>query len=203
MKLFRKPAPTALLLLALACGCIMPSSAAEAEKGIVDPKKQSAQLVQEGLNYLILEQNKKAEELFIKAKSLDPYSEQSYNFLGLLYLQEGLNDKAEDMLKQAISIEPMYPEALRNLGKLCLKEDRFKEASAYLKKTLSIDEKQPYTWYLLGMAQYFSGHNTEAIEAYETAFAMEPNLPTEARYNLGVAYHESSRYLDAVRCNYR
>ena len=50
------------------------------------------------------------------------------------------------------------------------------------------------------MAQYFSGQNEEAIKSYETAFAMEPNLPVEARYNLGVAYHESSRYIDAVRC---
>ena len=104
------------------------------------------------------------------------------------------------MLKQAISIEPVYPEALRNLGKLYLKQDRFAEASNYLKKTLSIDEKQPYTWYLLGMAQYFSGHTQDAINSYETAFAMEPNLPVEARYNLGVAYHENARYLDAVRC---
>ena len=94
----------------------------------------------------------------------------------------------------------MYPEALRNLGKLCLKEDRFKEASNYLKKTLSIDEKQPYTWYLLGMAQYFSGQNEEAIRSYETAFSMEPNLPVEAKYNLGVAYHESSRFIEAIKC---
>ncbi|MBQ2594164.1 MAG: tetratricopeptide repeat protein, partial [Candidatus Riflebacteria bacterium] len=188
MKLFPKPASKVILLMALACGCSLSTFAAEVDKGIVDPKKQSAQMVQEGLNYLILEQNKKAEELFIRAKSIDPYSEQAYNFLGLLYLQEGFYEKAESMLKQAISIEPMYPEALRNLGKLCLKEDRFKEACVYLKKTLSIDEKQPYTWYLLGMAQYFSGQNEEAIKSYETAFAMEPNLPVEARYNLGVAY---------------
>ena len=159
MKLFQNTANTAILMLALACSSSLPSIAAEVDKEIVDPKKQSAQIVQEGLNFLILEQNKKAEELFMKAKSIDPYSEQAYNFLGLLYLQEGLNDKAEEMLKQAISIEPMYPEALRNLGKLCLKEDRFKEACTYLKKTLSIEEKQPYTWYLLGMAQYFSAQN--------------------------------------------
>lgn len=200
MKLFRKPAPVALLMLALACGSTATSMASEVEKNISDPKKQSTQMIQEGLNYLILEQNKKAEELFIKAKSIDPYSAQAYNFLGLLYLQEGYNEKAEDMLTQAIAIEPMYPEALRNLGKLYLKQDRFAEASNFLKKTLSIDEKQPYTWYLLGMAQYFSGHTQEAIASYETAFAMEPNLPTEARYNLGVAYHECSRYLDAVMC---
>ena len=139
MKLFHNTANKAILLLALACGCSLPIIASEVDREIVDSKKQSSQMVQEGLNYLILEQNKKAEELFIKAKSVDPYSEQAYNFLGLLYLQEGLNEKAEEMLKQAISIEPMYPEALRNLGKLCLKEDRFKEACGYLKKTLSID----------------------------------------------------------------
>ncbi|MBQ3644523.1 MAG: hypothetical protein II961_08005, partial [Candidatus Riflebacteria bacterium] len=78
MKLFQKPASKAILMLALACGCSMSSFAAEVEKGSVDPVKQSAQMVQEGLNYLILEQNKKAEELFIRAKSIDPYSEQAY-----------------------------------------------------------------------------------------------------------------------------
>lgn len=93
----------------------------------------------------------------------------------------------------------MYPEALRNLGKLYLRQDRFAEATSFLKRTLTMDQSQPYTWYLLGMSQYFSGQIDDAIQSYETAFSMEPNLPVEAHYNLGVAYHETSRYLDAVR----
>ena len=162
------------------------------------PKSLAVELVHEGLNHLILEQNKKAEEFFIKAKSIDPYSEQAYNFLGLLYMQEGLLQNAEDMLKQAVAIEPMYPEALRNLGKLYLQTERFDKAAVYLKRTLSLNRQQPYTAYLLGMSYYFSGQVQEAIEAYEEAFAMDANLPTEAHYNLGVAYHETSRYLDAA-----
>ena len=69
MKLFHKTVPTTILMLTLACGCTIPCIASEVEKEMVDSKKQSAQIIQEGLNYLILEQNKKAEELFIKAKS--------------------------------------------------------------------------------------------------------------------------------------
>jgi tetratricopeptide (TPR) repeat protein len=170
-----------------------------ARTGQVTAKERASALIHEGLNFLILEQNKKAEELFLQAKSIDPYSEQAYNFLGLLYLQDGFLQKAEDMLKRAIAIEPLYPEALRNLGKLYLRQDRFAEAASYLKRTISLDRNQPYTWYLLGMSQYFSGQTEEAIVSYETAFAMEPGLPVEAHYNLGVAYHETSRYLDAVR----
>ncbi len=162
-------------------------------------QQQAAEVVNEGLNYLILEQNKKAEECFIKALSLDPYSEQAYNFLGLLYMQDNLNDKAEEMLKKAIAIEPMYPEAMRNLGKLYLRQDKFKEASVYLKRTLSIDDRQAYTWYLLGMAQYFSGNVEEAIDSYEKAFSMESGLPIEAHYNLGVAYHENAQFLNAAK----
>ncbi len=175
------------------------SLAASAEKGLQTSKERAAALIQEGLNQLILEQNTKAEQLFIQAKSIDPYSEQAYNFLGLLYMQDDLNDKAEDMLKKAVAIEPMYPEALRNLGKLYLRQDKFEEAATYLRRTLAFDENQPYTWYLLGMSQYFSGHIADAIKSYENAFAMEPNLPVEAHYNLAVAYHETSRYLDAAR----
>ena len=185
---------TASLLIGLLCN---PLTAAD--KAMVTAKERANAMIQEGLNHLLLEQNKQAEEMFIKAKSIDPYSEQSYNFLGLLYLQEGLLEKAEDMLKRAIAIEPMYPEALRNLGKLYLRQDRFDEASIYLRRTLSFDVNQPYTWYLLGMAQYFSGKIVESITSYENAFSMEPNLPVEAHYNLGVAYHETSRYLEAVR----
>ena len=64
----------------------------------------------------------------------------------------------------------MYPEALRNLGKLYLRLDRFDEATTHLKRTLALDQNQPYTWYLLGMSQYFSGHISDAIQSYETAF---------------------------------
>mgnify|MGYP007032377499 CR=1 FL=1 len=49
MKLFHKTAHTAILMLTLACGCSLPTIAAEADKEIVDSKKQSAQIVQEGL----------------------------------------------------------------------------------------------------------------------------------------------------------
>lgn len=173
--------------------------AATSGTAAVTSKERASALIQEGLNHLILEQNKKAEELFIQAKSIDPYSEQAYNFLGLIYMQDDLVDKAEDMLKKAIAIEPMYPEALRNLGKLYLRQDKFEQAATFLRRTLTFDENQPYTWYLLGMSQYFAGHTVDAIKSYENAFSMEPNLPVEAHYNLGVAYHETSRYLDAVR----
>ncbi|MFA6750497.1 MAG: tetratricopeptide repeat protein, partial [Candidatus Riflebacteria bacterium] len=105
------------------------SSLYAVQKSAVTAKEHAVSMIQEGLNCLILEQNKKAEEYFIRAKSLDPYSEQAYNFVGLLYMQEDLNEKAEDMLKKAVAIEPMYPEALRNLGKLYLRQDKFAQAA--------------------------------------------------------------------------
>lgn len=157
------------------------------------------ELLQEGLNQLILEQNQKAEETFLKAKTLDPYSEEAHNFLGLLYLQQGLYQKAEDMLQRAVAIEPLYVDALRNLGKLYLQQEKFAEAASYLRRAFTLDRSQAYTAYLLGMASYFSGQIDKAIDAYEDAFAADPHLPPEAHYNLGVAYHESGRFLDAIR----
>ena len=71
---------------------------------LLTSKERAASLIHEGLNYLILEKFKKAEELFLQAKSIDPYSEQAYNFLGLLYLQDNLSDKAEDMLKRQLQL---------------------------------------------------------------------------------------------------
>ncbi|NLI78102.1 MAG: tetratricopeptide repeat protein [Candidatus Riflebacteria bacterium] len=194
--LTRLAGPVLLFLLLVVGG---PSGAAPQDKSRpATPKEEAKSLIQEGLNCLILEQNKKAEEAFLKAKSIDPYSEEAHNFLGLLYLQEGLNQKAEEMLMRAIAIDPMYSEALRNLGKLYLQLERFPEAASYLRRTLAIDRGQPYTWYLLGMASYFTNQVEEAIKAYEEAFAQDPNLPAEAHYNLGVAYHETSRYFEAI-----
>ncbi|MBF0408946.1 MAG: tetratricopeptide repeat protein [Candidatus Riflebacteria bacterium] len=155
--------------------------------------------IQEGLNLLILEEFQKAEEAFLKAKSLDPYSEEAYNFLGLLYLQQGLYQKAEEMLTRAIAIEPLHSEALRNLGKLYLQQERFADAASYLKRSFNLNRSQAYTAYLLGMALYFSGNVHKAIDAYEEAFLLDSQLPVEAHYNLGVAYHETARYLDAIR----
>ena len=165
-----------------------------------NPNQQSAkELIREGINFLILEQGQKAEESFLKAKTLDPYSEESYNFLGLLYMQQGLLQKAEDMLTRAIAIEPMYVEALRNLGKLYLQQERFNDAAAYLRRALSHDREQPYTSYLLGMCYYFQGQPEKAIQSYEEALAGDPSMPGEVHYNLGVAYQEVSRFFDAVK----
>jgi len=161
--------------------------------------KNVRELVREGINFLILEQAQKAEEAFLKAKTLDPYSEEAHNFLGLLYMQQGLYQKAEDMLTKAIAIEPMYVDALRNLGKLYLQLERFADAAVYLRRAYSLDRNQPYTAYLLGMALYFQGQPEKAVEAYEEALAGDPSLPTEVHYNLGVAYQEIGRLLDAVR----
>ncbi|MBI3038527.1 hypothetical protein HYY75_05670 [bacterium] len=64
-------------------------------------RESAKKMVREGINFLILEQYKKAEESFIQAKSLDPYSEEAYNFLGLLYFQQGLFEKTKDMFNRA------------------------------------------------------------------------------------------------------
>ena len=45
MKLFPKPVSKVILLMALACGCSFSAVAAEVDKGIVDPKKQSARII--------------------------------------------------------------------------------------------------------------------------------------------------------------
>lgn len=186
-----------VVMLVLSLGMAQLAIAKE-DTGPRTPKDLAKECIHDGLNSLILGENKKAEEFFLKAKSIDPYSEQAHNFLGLLYLQEGLMDKAEDMLRRAIAIEPMYSEALRNLGKLFLQQENFPEAITFLRRTLAVNRNQPYTWYLLGMALYFSSNVEEAIKAYEEAFSQDPALPSEAHYNLAVAYHETSRYLDAV-----
>lgn len=195
--LLRISAVLSILIAALLFGCNHPLSATETTR-TQTPKDIARNHIHDGLNSLILGEHKKAEEFFIKAKSIDPYSEQAHNFLGLLYLQEGLMDKAEDMLRRAIAIEPMFAEALRNLGKLYLQQENFPEAIVFLRRTLAVNRSQPYTWYLLGMALYFSNDVEGAIKAYQEAFAQDPNLPTEAHYNLAVAYHETSRYLDAL-----
>ncbi|NLM17306.1 MAG: tetratricopeptide repeat protein [Candidatus Riflebacteria bacterium] len=163
------------------------------------PQKRALKLIQEGVSFLISDKDAEAEQKFLQAKAADPYSAQAYNFLGLLYMKQELYQKAEAMLNQAVAIEPMYPEALRNLGKLYLNGDEFGKAANCLKKALSQDRNQPFTWYLYGMALYFSGHLSEAVEAYETAFALEPALPLEAVYNLAVAYHETGRFFEAVK----
>lgn len=196
---------TWIIVVAMAC-CFSHAVAAGSSETVVSgkgsiqtPKDKAKELVHEGLNHLLLGNPKAAEESFIQAKSIDPYSEEAYNFLGLLYIQEGFPKKAEDMLLKATAIEPMYGEALRNLGKLYLQQEEFKKAAGFLRKTLIVDRTQAYTWYLYGMALYFDSQVEEAIRAYEEAFSLESNLPTDAHYNLGVAYHETSRYLDAAR----
>ena len=132
LSVFPRPAAGLLFVVLLAALLFLPANpafaAAKDREPASTPKEESKNLIREGLNCLIMERNKKAEEAFLKAKSIDPYSEEAHNFLGLLYLQEGLNSKAEEMLQRAVAIDPMYSEALRNIGKLYLQLERFEDA---------------------------------------------------------------------------
>jgi len=59
---------------------------------------------------------KKAEQNFLQAAKLEPWSAESYVGLGLMYKKEGLKFKASKQFRKALSIEPNHQIALTELG---------------------------------------------------------------------------------------
>jgi len=59
---------------------------------------------------------KNAEQNFLKAAELEPWSAESYIGLGLMYKKEGLKFKASKQFRKALDIEPKHQIALKELG---------------------------------------------------------------------------------------
>jgi tetratricopeptide (TPR) repeat protein len=142
-----------------------------------------------GRTFGALNDSKKAEKSFLKAKSLLPQpklgekffarvSPQSLNVfinLGNLYKNLSKFSEAENFFRQAIQMRPDFISAYLNLGGLLLDRGSVQEAEKVFSTGLKKEPKNSDLFYNLGIILLRKKDRIGALEKFQAALASNPN----------------------------
>ncbi len=141
-----------------------------------------------------------------KAISIHPQYLNAWLLLGNAYFYNEEYDKAIESYLKTLSINPNYEDAKGNLGKAYReggkmygeKMGNLEKALQYLNEAIRYLPDDYETLRLLGVANGVGGNHTLAIEYFEKATSVQPDL-ADAWLNLGTAYFSAG---DVEKGNY-
>ena len=84
--------------------------------------------------------------------------------------------KARKYYQQALRARPDYPEAISNLGACYFEEQDYSKAIKYFRRAAELDSTSAIIFYNLGTTYFANGDQREGKAAYETAFALDPDI---------------------------
>jgi predicted O-linked N-acetylglucosamine transferase (SPINDLY family)/glycosyltransferase involved in cell wall biosynthesis len=131
-----------------------------------------------------------AVEYYQKALTVQPNAVPIYNNLGYVLQQQGKLDNAIACYQKALQLQPNLVEAEINLAN-----------ALYLKGELPTEKYSHYAALnaKLGLTQHQQGNIPTALECYQQALAMQPDLG-EVYYHSGVALEQQNELENAIAC---
>ena len=151
--------------------------------------------VELGSSYLALKNYRKAEQSFLKARSLDDESCASCG-LGMTYFQLQRYDDAEKAFKRSINLNPNDVCPYYQSGRMYYELGKYQEAISTFKRVVSL--RPSYGAYMyIGNAHVYAREFEASIAAYKQAILLRPRDATAHR-QLGIAYDYLTRYDEAV-----
>jgi len=144
--------------------------------------------------------------LMLTADGRYPFEQvpESWNDLGVAYLNKGELDKALDAFRKAVAMDDGNFIIYRNLGDLYFAfSRRDKNAAAYktslenYRKAIDINPADPSSYNGLGHAFLQGGQAAQAIPFFEKALVLFPDY-SSALYNLGLASFRAGKYEKAL-----
>jgi len=138
-----------------------------------------------------------AENLYLKSIQLNSQYPQSFNNLGVLYLDQRNFKQAESMFMQAIEIDERFVEGYSNLGNSCLLQRKLLAAENYYRRAITIDKKFIDGYINLGNCLIRKDNINEAEEILTKALAFD-SLSSKLNFNLGVLYEKKKEFNKAL-----
>jgi Flp pilus assembly protein TadD len=174
----------------------------EAESAIEGAKKALAELkrknhIADGDRLREIGQYLQAIESYRKAISISPSSE-SYNGLGLAYLELEQYPNAASNFRQAIKLQPSDPVHHYNLAVAFFDMEEYEKSKTSAKEALRLKPDYAEATNLLGAGYFRLKQYPEALAEFQKAIRLAPNDP-QINHNLGKTYFVMGRKLDAER----
>ena len=148
--------------------------------------------------YMLLGQNSKAIDLYLKLVEQYPQATPIRERLADLFLQSRDSKRAIEQMELLIKEEPSrYPQAYVILGSLALQDGKFRDAEDYLRKAVVLAPKFESAHYDLAIAQVNGGRVRQGLETLEDARGrFGETFQTE--FFAGIAYARLKEYSNAV-----
>lgn len=153
-----------------------------------DPKTLQAYKVMMLAN-LERKQLSMAKLVALRALKIDESDPELYYTIGLILVQENEPAKARAQFVKAAEVRPDYLPAQVMLAKLALKEEDYSGAEEHLRRILQADGKNAEALVNLGVAYKGQGQYDKAMQAYDAAEKLNPNLAA-IQFNRGVILAE-------------
>jgi tetratricopeptide (TPR) repeat protein len=118
--------------------------------------------------------------------------------LGCVLLKLDLPGDAELALRRAVELQPDTPAYLTNLGVCCDRQGRRDEAVLWYRRSTQKGSGSAVAYHNLGAIYAEAGRAQEAIRAFESAIAIEPDA--EGYHNLGLVHYGDAEYTRALEC---
>ena len=115
-------------------------------------------------------------KFLLDAEKADPRMPTLHQQIGRLYLRMKRWDDAERAYQCALEIDPDSDKAYHGIAIVCLHQKRFSEAAAAALRAVGIIHRKPLAHFHLGVALVRLGQIDHAIQAFEVALSMRPEL---------------------------
>lgn len=126
--------------------------------------------------FLQLKQYSVAQLVFLRATKLSPDDPELYYDLGLIHLAQNHPERARAQFEKAIEVKPDFAPALAQLAKVALAQESYSAAAGTLRKLLQVNGKDPAAHLDLGIAYKGLGQFDQAMQEYDAAEKLNPNL---------------------------
>ena len=132
-----------------------------------------------------------------RALSLNPNNPRLALNLARTEVLNGNNDMARSRIAEALAMKNDYTDAIFLLSRIEIEEGRVPEAIASIETATLFTPRDPLTFFQLGILKYSEEDYTGSVDALERAVLLD-NQYSNARYFLGLSYHQLGRIQDAV-----
>ena len=119
----------------------------------------------------------RAEKALLTILKLDETNAAAYNRLGILYAKSQNYDEAIECFEIAQSLDS-NPSSLHNVGLIYLETGAYEKASMAFQQALKLEGDVPARFIALAKSEEKLGHRKAAIEALESAYALDHSIST-------------------------
>lgn len=128
-------------------------------------------------SYLDRKQLSMAKLVALRATKLDENDPELYHAVALIFLQEGKVDDARLQFKRALEIRPDFLPSHQQMAQLSLDAEDYVSAEQHLRRVLQANGKNAAAQLNLGVALKGQGQYDKAMQAYDAAEKINPELP--------------------------